>query len=149
MFNSSSSSLQTTPCKIVSSGSRIMDDDADSHVCPEDVRKLVKDDIIRRSSMRELELSHYAFNNTTTTQSFKKNVSSATMDDAMVIEKISHDLLDDIDMEMEPTGAAEDAILMSTMINSLSNLLQPQEVDPDAGSSGTGGVAARENSSGL
>lgn len=114
---------------------------ADSHVRPEDVRKLVKDDIVRRSSMRELELSHYAFNDTTTTQSFKQNVSSATMDDAMVLEKISHDLLDDSDMEMEPTVAAEDAILMST-INSLSSLLQPQEVDPDTASSGAGGVSS-------
>jgi hypothetical protein len=91
--------------------------------------------------MRELELSHYAFNDTTTTQSFKQNVSSATMDDAMVLEKISHDLLDDSDMEMEPTDAAEDAILMST-INSLSSLLQPQEVDPDTASSGARGVSS-------
>lgn len=87
-----------------------------------------------RSSVTKLELSHYAFNDTTT-QSFKHNVSSATMDDAMVLEKISHDLLNDINMEMEPTATAEATILMST-INSFSSLLQPQKVDPGAGSSG-------------
>lgn len=157
-----------SPYKIVSSSSRIMVDNAanymvnprkrpnlltsmgayaDSHVCPKDVRNLVKDHITRRSSMRELELSHYAFNDTTTTQSFKQNISSATMSDAMVLEKISNDLLEDIDMEkMEPIGVPGDDILMS-MMNSLSSLLQPQELDLDAGSSGVGGaVAAHENS---
>lgn len=75
-------------------------------------------------SMRELESSnrYYAFNDTTTQQTFKQkqNDGSATME-AMVLEKISHDLLDDIDLE--PTDVADDAMVMSTM-NSLSSLLQ-------------------------
>ncbi|RLN03739.1 hypothetical protein C2845_PM13G08850 [Panicum miliaceum] len=43
----------------------------------------------------------------TTAQTFRQQVSPATSD-AMVLERISHDLLDDIDME--PTGAAEEAM---------------------------------------
>jgi hypothetical protein len=56
----------------------------------------------------------------TTAQTFGQQVSPATSD-AMVLERISHDLLDDIDME--PTGAAEEAMVMST-VSSLSILLQ-------------------------
>ncbi|CAL5007141.1 unnamed protein product [Urochloa decumbens] len=123
---------------------------ANSQVQPEDVRKLVKD-IIRSakrpasswgqqdcsvgSSSRnpmELELNNCAFNNTST-QTFEQiNSSTLPRNDgnaaiaAMVLERISHDLLDDIDME--PTGMVEDAMVMST-VNSLSNLLQQ---DPPA-----------------
>ena len=79
----------------------------------------------------------------TTTQTFGQQVSPPTSD-ATVFERISHDLLDDIDIE--PTGAAEEAMVMSTVI-SLSVLLQqatapttaaPVNV-PDVGSSGAGG----------
>jgi len=79
----------------------------------------------------------------TTTQTFGHQVSPPTSD-ATVFERISHDLLADIDME--PTGAAEEAMVMSTVI-SLSVLLQqatapttaaPVHV-PDVGSSGAGG----------
>ncbi|CAL4997883.1 unnamed protein product [Urochloa decumbens] len=124
---------------------------ANSQVQPEDVRKLVKD-IIRSakrpaspwgqqdcsvgSSSRnpmELELNNCAFNNTRT-QTFEQiNSSTLPRNDgnagiaATVLERISHDLLDD-DIDMEPTGMAEDAMVMST-VKSLSNLLQQ---DPPA-----------------
>jgi hypothetical protein len=51
---------------------------------------------------------------------------------AMVLEKISHDLLDDVDIV--PSGAAEEAMVMSK-VNSLSNLLQQEPAPATAGSS--------------
>jgi len=74
---------------------------------------------------REMESNQCAFNNTTE-QTFEQ-INSAT-----VLEKISHDLLDDVDIV--PSGAAEEAMVMST-VNSLSNLLQQEPVPATAGSS--------------
>ena len=76
-------------------------------------------------SPRELESNQCAFNNSTE-QTFEQ-INSAT-----VLEKISHDLLDDVDIV--PSGAAEEAMVMST-VNSLSNLLQQEPVPATAGSS--------------
>ena len=67
----------------------------------------------------------------TTTQTFGQQVSPPTSD-AMVLERISHDLLADIDME--PTGAAEEAMVMST-VSSLSILLQQDTAPATTGSS--------------
>lgn len=121
---------------------------ADSQVRAEDVRKFVKD--IFRSAKRpanpwvqqdysvgsssrnamELELNHCAFNNTSN-QTFEQ-INSATLPwngvdataAATVLERISHDLLDDdIDMELAGVAEVEHAVIMSA-VNSLSNLLQ-------------------------
>ncbi|CAL5007142.1 unnamed protein product [Urochloa decumbens] len=124
-------------------------------VQPEDARMLIKEDI--RPAKRPYSLwapenysvgswnrnmselgsnsNHCAFNNTAT-QNFEQ-INSAT-----VLEKISHDLLDDADIE--PTGAAEETTVMST-INSLSNLLQQDRAPATARSSEAsyaGGTAA-------
>lgn len=139
MFScSSSSSLQTPPrqaqLSIVSRGSKSTDDAAANYmVNPRKRPNLLTNTSMGASanysagsssqSMRELESSnrYYAFNDTAT-QTFKQkqNDGSATMQ-AMVLEKISHDLLDEIDLE--PTDVPDDAMVMSTM-NSLSSLLQ-------------------------
>ncbi|CAL5002951.1 unnamed protein product [Urochloa decumbens] len=116
-------------------------------VQPEDARILIKEDI--RPAKRPYSLwapenqsvgswnrnmselgsnsNHCAFNNTAT-QNFEQ-INSAT-----VLEKISHNLLNDADIE--PTGAAEETTVMST-INYLSNLLQQDRAPATATSSQT------------
>ncbi|CAO2201244.1 unnamed protein product [Urochloa humidicola] len=154
MFNISSGRIMNTNARVnPRKGQNLltsMGASANSQVQPEDVRKLVKD--IIRSAKRpanpwvqqdysigtssqnpmELELNHCAFDNTSTqtfeqinTSTLPRNGGNAAAT-ATVLERISHDLLDDIDME--PASMAEDAMVMSTF-NSLSDLLQQ---DPPA-----------------
>ncbi|CAO2163775.1 unnamed protein product [Urochloa humidicola] len=143
---------------------------ANSQVQPEDVRKLVKEIIrsakcpanpwvqqdysIGTSSQNpmELELNHCAFNNTST-QTFEqinsstlpRNGGNAAMT-ATVLERISHDLLDDIDME--PASMAEDAMVMST-VNSLSNLLQQGPPAPATSQANYASAAAPQGDNGM
>ncbi|RLN03183.1 hypothetical protein C2845_PM13G08820 [Panicum miliaceum] len=141
---------------------------ADSQVRPEDVRKFVKD--IFRSAKRpandpwvqqdysvgssslnpmELELNHCGFQQHYH-QTFEQ-INSATLPGngsdataaATVLERISHDLLDD-DIDMEPTGVAEHSMIMSA-VNSLSNLLQQDPAPATVQSSEASYAAAAPN----
>ncbi|KAK8450843.1 hypothetical protein SEVIR_6G110250v4 [Setaria viridis] len=86
-------------------------------------------------STRELGSSHCASDNTTA-QNFEQ-INSATAA-ATVLEKISHDLFDGVDIE--PAGVAEEAMVMSR-VNSLSELLQQDPAPATASRSSQGSYA--------
>ncbi|CAO2187707.1 unnamed protein product [Urochloa humidicola] len=163
MYSSSNanSSLPTPPCQTqanISSGSRIMDNTMNYMINQrkrrrglltsmgaspynvfhqEDARMLIENNDTRPAkrpyslwapenySVGSWNRNTSAFNSTATQN--LEQINSAT-----VLEKISHDLLNDIDIE--PAGAVEETMVMST-INSLSNLLQQDPAPGTARSS--------------
>jgi hypothetical protein len=121
---------------------------------PEDARMLGRDDIRsakrpcnswflqnyfagswNQSRRREMGSSHCDSHNTTA-QTFEQ-INSAT-GAATVLEKISHDLFNDVDIE--PAGVAEEALVLST-VNSLSDLLQQDPAPATASRSSQGSYA--------
>ncbi|XP_062195227.1 uncharacterized protein LOC133898524 [Phragmites australis] len=120
-----------------------------SLIRPEDVMKFVNDFRTTRhvntrippmyshgsskQKTRELDLSNYAFTNSTTHTFNQINSANPSSNDnstinAMALEKITHDLLSDTYTDTEPSGTAEEAMIISR-VNSLSNLLQ-QDLAP-------------------